>query len=233
VATPTPAAKDKPAYWIDGNIHSVELTASTACLYFIDWMLKGKDVDADIRRALDTRAFYICPRINPDGAEWAMADRPKYVRSSTRRYPFDEEPVEGLVSEDIDGDGRILQMRIADPNGPWKKHPKQPQLLVRRDPLDPPGGDYYRVLPEGRVENYDGVSIRVPGSAQGLYLNRNVPSNWRQEHEQFGLGPYPTSEPEVRAVVDFIAKHPNIGAAINFGQHDPAGLRGQNGGQIV
>ncbi|MDH5209600.1 MAG: M14 family metallopeptidase [Burkholderiaceae bacterium] len=206
----TGAARDKPAYWLDGNIHSVELTATTACLYFIDWMLKGRDGDADIRRALDTRAFYICPRINPDGAEWALADRPKYVRSSTRRYPFDEEPLEGLVSEDIDDDGRILQMRIADPNGAWKKHPLQPQLLVRRDPLDAPGGDYYRVLPEGRVENYDGVSIAVVGSAQGLDLNRNFPSNWRQEHEQFGAGPYPTSEPEVRAVVDFFATHPNI-----------------------
>jgi murein tripeptide amidase MpaA len=212
----TGPARDKPAYWIDGNIHSVELTASTACLYFIDWLLKGKASDADIQRALDTRAFYICPRINPDGAEWAMADRPKYVRSSTRRYPFDEEPVEGLVSEDVDGDGRILQMRIADPNGPWKKHPQQPQLLVRRDPLDPPGGDYYRVLPEGRVENYDGVSIRVAGSAQGLDLNRNFPSNWRQEHEQLGAGPYPTSEPEVRAVVDFIARHPNIGGGTSL-----------------
>ena len=31
------------------------------------WLTEyGKD--ADITRALDTRAFYICPRINPDGA---------------------------------------------------------------------------------------------------------------------------------------------------------------------
>ena len=32
-------------------------------------------------------------------------------------YPFDEEDTEGLSIEDIDGDGRILQMRIEDPNG--------------------------------------------------------------------------------------------------------------------
>jgi murein tripeptide amidase MpaA len=28
----TGAAADKPAFWVDGNIHAAELTASTACL---------------------------------------------------------------------------------------------------------------------------------------------------------------------------------------------------------
>ena len=43
---------------------------------------------------------------------------------------------------------------------------------------------------------------------EGLDLNRNFPVGWRQEYQQVGAGPYPTSEPEVRAVVDFIVKHP-------------------------
>nr|MBA2549052.1 carboxypeptidase [Burkholderiaceae bacterium] len=73
----TGAAANKPAYWIDGNIHSIELSASSACLYFIDWLMKERSSNADVARALDTRAFYICPRINPDGAEWAMGDSPR------------------------------------------------------------------------------------------------------------------------------------------------------------
>ncbi len=214
----TGPAADKPALWVDGNIHSVEVSASTACLYLIDWLIEGRDSNPDIARCLRTRAFYVCPRINPDGAEWALADRPKYVRSSTRRYPFDEDPVSGLVVEDIDGDGRVLQMRIADPNGPWKKHPEDGRLMVRREPTDA-GGEYYRVMPEGRVVDFDGVRIELAGfmgNAQGLDLNRNFPAGWRTEPEQVGAGPYPTSEPEIRAVVDFITRHPNICAGTSF-----------------
>jgi murein tripeptide amidase MpaA len=217
--TSTGTAAEKPAFWVDGNIHSVELSASAACLYFIEWLMKNRDGNPDVARCLATRTFYVCPRINPDGAEWAMAEKPKYVRSSTRRYPYDEEPVAGLLAEDIDGDGNILQMRVADANGPWKKHPQEPRLLVRREPTDPPGGEYFRVMTEGRIENYDGVSVTVAGvtgNAQGLDLNRNFPSGWRQEYEQLGAGPYPTSEPEVRAVVDFIVRHPNICAGTSF-----------------
>src|SRR4029453_8634093 len=104
----TGPAREKPALWIDGNIHATELAASAACLFFLKTLVEGYGSDADISRSLDTRAFYICPRINPDGAEWAMAANPKLIRSSTRPYPYDEEAIDGLHIEDIDGDGRIL-----------------------------------------------------------------------------------------------------------------------------
>src|SRR5689334_15335392 len=90
----TRPAAEKPAFWVDGNIHSTEVAASAATLYFLDTLASGYGRDADITRALDTRAFYLCPRINPDGAEWALADKPKWVRSSTRPYPFEEEDIE-------------------------------------------------------------------------------------------------------------------------------------------
>jgi murein tripeptide amidase MpaA len=220
----TGTAAEKPAFWIDGNIHAAELTASLACLHFVQHLAENYGVDADVTRLLDTRAVYVCPRINPDGAEWALADKPTFIRSSTRPYPFDEEPVDGLTIEDIDGDGRILLMRIADPNGTHKAHPQDPRLMIARDPAEA-GGRYWRILPEGTLTNYDGVEIRVNKNKEGLDLNRNFPSGWRQEHEQVGAGPYPTSEPEVRAVVDFIVKHPNLCAGVSFHTHSGVILR--------
>jgi murein tripeptide amidase MpaA len=212
----TGPADEKPALWVDGNIHASEVSPSSACLYLLHRLTREYGSHEKITRCLDTRAFYVCPRVNPDGAEWALADKPKIIRSSTRPYPYDEDPIGGLVTEDIDGDGRMLMMRIPDPNGNWKKHPDEPRLMIRRDP-DEVGGEYYRILPEGRFdEPFDPAILTIQPKKEGLDLNRNFPAHWRQEYEQDGAGPYPTSEPEVRAIVDFIAKHPNITGGVTF-----------------
>ena len=220
----TGAAEDKPAFWSDGNIHAAELAACNTVLYWLHQLATGYGSDPKITRLLDTRAVYLCPRVCPDGAELALADRPRHIRSSTRRWPFDEEPVEGLTVEDVDGDGRILMMRVPDPHGAYKKCDQDPRLMVPREPGEF-GGAYFRVMPEGLIRNHDGLTIVVNRDREGLDLNRNFPSDWRQEFEQQGAGPYPTSEPEVRAVVDFVVRHPNIGAAVSFHTHSGVILR--------
>ncbi len=215
----------KPAFWVDGNIHAAELTACTACLYWLHKLVVDYQAgDAATRQLLDTRVVYMVPRLNPDGAELALADKPRHIRSSTRRYPYDEEPVEGLTVEDVDGDGRMLFMRVPDPHGPYKKCPAEPRLMMPREPGEF-GGQYYRMLPEGTLKNFDGLKVSTNPDREGLDLNRNFPAYWRQEFEQVGAGPYPTSEPEVRAMVHFITHHPNIGAAVSFHTHSGVILR--------
>ncbi|MEM8863456.1 MAG: M14 family metallopeptidase, partial [Chloroflexota bacterium] len=206
----------KAALWVDGNLHAAELAATTACLYLLNKLISEYGQDEEITRALDTRTFYICPRVSPDGAEWALADKPKLVRSGTRAYPFGADPLpSGFTNQDIDEDGRMLMMRYPDQNGPWKKHHQEPRLMVRRNPTET-GGEYYRVLPEGFIEDFDGATIHPKEIKENLDFNRNFPAQWRQEHEQAGAGPYPASEPEVRGIVDFVVSHPNICGALSY-----------------
>ncbi|MEM7331166.1 MAG: M14 family metallopeptidase [Chloroflexota bacterium] len=213
---------EKPAYWVDANIHSTETSGSTAALYLINKLLNGYGWDEKVTRALDTRAFYIVPRLNPDGAEWALADIPKYVRSSTKAYPR-MDTLDGLHREDIDKDGRILQMRLKDPNGVWKKHPDDPRVMVRREPDEAPGGDFYRIMPEGWVQNYDGATINFAPSVQGLDLNRQFPVMWSPD--QSGAGDYAGSEPEPAAAMRWVAEHPNITGSISFHTFSGVNLR--------
>ena len=212
--TETGPALEKPGFMIEANIHALEVTGTTAALHLIDRLLSEYGTDERVTRVLDTRTFYVVPRLNPDGPELALADRPRFIRSSTRPWPLAEE-IDGLYEEDLDGDGRILMMRLPDSNGSWKAHPDEPRLLVRREP-DDAEGKFYRVLWEGRIRNYDGVTIKIAPPLEGLDLNRNFPMEWAVEAEQHGAGPYPTSEPEIRAMVQAIVDRPNITGHIAY-----------------
>jgi len=216
----TGEASSKPALYTDGNIHAGEVTASMACLYLIEHLCQGFNRCPDITHLLDTKAFYVLPRVNPDGAEKYLTT-PYLLRSSVRPYP---EPhmaqLPGLHPYDINGDGRILQMRVRDDKrGEWKCSPKDERLLVRRLPGEH-GGPFYRVYPEGLINEHSAQEFDIIRSPWGLDLNRNFPSNW--DRSFLPGGDYPTSEPEVKCIVDFILDHPNIGCIQSF--HTSGGL---------
>lgn len=206
----TGPAIEKPGFWVDGNIHASELSAGTASLKLIEKLV------TDQRELLKTHAFYVVPRLNPDGAEWAMEDPPRIVRSGTRHYPYDEEDPYGIERKDMDGNGRMLWMRIQDDNGPWIVSELNARLLRKRKPGEEGGSNCYRLLPEGEFHNWDGLTLRDRKVPQGLDFNRNFPSAWRLEGEQHGAGPFPTSEPEIHAAVSAISQRPNICGAVCF-----------------
>jgi murein tripeptide amidase MpaA len=123
----TGTAESRPALWVDANLHSIELVGSVAALQLAELLLTGDGEREDIGRCLDRYTIYICPRVNPDGAELALATPPRLIRSSARPWPFDEPLHDGVEARDIDGDGRVLTMRIPDANGPWKISEREPR----------------------------------------------------------------------------------------------------------
>ena len=207
----------KPGFYIDGNTHAGEVTGSAACLYTIHHLLTGYATSPKVRRLVDTTTFYIRPRVSPDGAELYLTT-PHNLRSVPRPYPHpDRQP--GLHPADVNGDGWITLMRIADPDGDWQVSPEDPRLMVRRrDDVDA-AETCYRLFPEGLVHGPLAGPLAVAKPYWGLDLNRNFPANWQPEHVQQGSGPYPLSEPETRVSADFILAHPDIAMIICYHTH--------------
>jgi len=76
----TGLAEDKPAYLIHGNIHASELAGTHASLYTARQLLASRTTSELLKRT----AFYIIPRINPDGGEFAVKTSGS-IRSRTDR----------------------------------------------------------------------------------------------------------------------------------------------------
>ncbi len=79
--------------------------------------------------------------------------------------------------------------------------------MVRREETDF-GGTFYDLHSEGNDDDRDG-QFNEDGIG-GIDMNRNFPRNWGLEFEQRGAGPYPLSEPETRATIEFLNSHRNI-----------------------
>ena len=220
---------DKPAMFIDANRHSGEVTAAESAFWMLHHMLTRYGRDPEITRLLDHFAFYFRPKNNPDGSLLYL-ETAQTLRSTVRPYDndgdglLDEDP-----AEDLDGNGKIGQMRIKVEKG-------KGSFMI--DPRDPKGrlmtyaegkGDY-NVISEGIDNDGDG-RINEDGIG-GLDLHRNYPENWRPMEEatgrgytQRGAGDYPLSEIETRSLVLFLLQHPNISVMNTMDTTVPMHLR--------
>ncbi len=195
--------------WVDANIHATELTASVAAINLLDRLMSGFGIDDTITTAVQTRTFYVVPRVNPDGAELALADDPRHLRSGVRPWPWTDRWTQpGLHKQDITGDGRILSMRVADPTGAWTTHADDHRLMVPVPPTGLCDRQRYRMLDEGFVTDFDGYTVPTPRAVQGLDLNRNYAAGWGTTVT--GAGDFPGSEPETLALMRAITARPNV-----------------------
>ncbi|MCL2497006.1 MAG: M14 family metallopeptidase [Symbiobacteriaceae bacterium] len=213
ITTPNGCPDEKPGYYVDANFHAGEVTGSAVALYTISWLLENYGTDDDATYLLDNRTWYIVPRVSIDGSEMYL-HTPFTLRSSTRLFPYTEDQP-GLHNEDMDGDGWISQMRIEDPHGDFKVSESDPRLMVRRQP-DDVCGTFYRVYPEGRIVDFDGIEVRTARSRWGLDVNRNMPAFWDIDAKQVGSGDYALSEPETKSVADFLISKKNIAGAMSY-----------------
>ncbi len=220
----------RPAVWIDGNMHAAELCGSSVALAMAEniLMLHVEDkpppqMSSAACSVLKEVLFYVMPRISPDGAERVLHEC-RYVRSNVR----DDRPDASRSFWrhcDIDGDGLALAMRIEDVTGEYVRSDEFPDMMLPRSVDDE--GPFYKIYPEGVIENFDGKTIPSPSflSESPTDLNRNFPWAWAPEYDQIGAGAFPGSEPESRAVIEFTSAHPNIFAWLNLHTFGGVGIR--------
>lgn len=210
----------KPGYYLDAQIHAEEHATSAVALYAIHKLLTGYGTDEEVTRLVDQQVFYVLPRINPDGAELALQP-PYYLWCGNGRFLPGQDRHSGLKTQDVDGDGYVVSMRVRDPLGEWKKSALDERIMVQRAPGEE-GGEYYRLYPEGLIEDYDGVHVPIEKPFDGN-MNRNFPAGW--DAEEYGAGEHPLSEPEAAAVARFILDHPNIAGMNSYHTHGGIILR--------
>jgi len=209
----------KPGMYIDGNIHGNEVQAGETVAYTA-WYLCHQYGRLDkVTSLLDERVFYLLPCTNPDGRDFWLHTG---GRARSGLEPLDNDR-DGLADEDdvedLNGDGFITMMRIKDPHGRFKLHPDYPEYLMVRTRPDEPG-EYDLLGSEGIDNDGDGrINEDGPG---GYDMNRNWGFGWQPNYVQYGAQDYPFSQPETRAVAEFVLAHTNIAAAQSY--HNAGGM---------
>lgn len=207
---------DRPALLVVANLEGNHLVGSSAALYLADHLLSGYGTDDEITRLLDERTVYVLPRMNPDGAElvWSM---PGY---ELPYKPHPDAPGQGgmnirEIGQDLNGDGLVTLMRVADPEGALMPDSVEPRLLREAERARAERG-MYRVYVEGI--DPENVEAYVPMGSDGVNLNRNFPHEFL--YYQPHVGPHQVSEVETRALADFMFEQVNIAAVLTFSPYD-------------
>jgi hypothetical protein len=209
---------DKPGIAVVGGIDGKYLIGRELALGFTEKILSNSS-EKEIRDLLAKVTFYIFPDVSPDASNQYFSGL-KYERSLNSRttdddrdFLFDEDPC-----EDLNKDGFITLIRIKDPAGSFIESDEDKRVMTTADISKGQTGNYL-VYSEGTDNDKDG-RFNEDG-AGGVNFNRNFTFNY----EEFGpnAGLYPVSEPETRAVADFLYDRFNIYMVIAFGPQDNLG----------
>jgi hypothetical protein len=213
--------EEKPALYIDGNIHSNEIQGGEFALYTAWYLAESFYSVQAIKDLLADKVFYIVPTINPDARDNFMKEpnSPHSPRSGMIAVDNDRD---GLMNEDymddLDKDGNITNMIRKSSKGRYRKDPRDPRFLA---PVKPDEIGDYEILGQEGIDN-DGDG-RVNEDGTGYYdPNRDWGWKWQPNYIQNGAYKYPFSLPENRNIRDFVMAHPNIAGAQSF--HNSGGM---------
>ncbi len=89
----------RPAMWVDGNVHGNEVQGGEAVVYLAWWLLEHYESNPRAKWLLDNRTFYLLPSQNPDGRDHWFNSANTAHSSRTGTKPTDNDR-DGLFDED-------------------------------------------------------------------------------------------------------------------------------------
>lgn len=184
-----------------GVINSLEVTKSLL------------NISADsLGRILDRNSIWIIPVANPDAYKRNTATRfwssgNSRVIDNDRDGRIDENPI-----TDLNADGVRSQMRVKTIAGTHKPHADYVNVLVGADRSKGERGEFI-LLQEGVDIDFDG---KYGEDGEG---GVNIDRNFTFDYPAFApeSGNYAASEPETKALMDFVYANPQISTIIQFG----------------
>lgn len=217
----------RPAIAVAGGIDGSYVFTRDIALGFAENILKDSESNNSIKDLLGKITFYVFPDVSPDASAQYFAEV-KYERTLNGRNADDDRDFSTGEDpyEDLNRDGLITQIRVEDPAGKWTESTDDNRLMTQAE-LARIKQKLYSVYSEGTDNDKDGLfNEDGPG---GVDFNRNFTYNY----EEFGTGAglHPVSEPESKAVADFLFDHFNIYAVICFGPQDNLGQPSSRGGE--
>jgi Zinc carboxypeptidase len=208
-------AAKKPALLIVGGLDGSHIAGTELVIQMAEKLTANAGADS-IAKLLETKTLYFVPNVNPDAQEQLTA-KIRFERSGNdastdddRDGRFNEDPF-----EDLNADNVISTLRIEDPTGTMIASKDDPRVLVKADPAKGETGKYL-VISEGIDNDKDGnYNEDGPGGV-------NVDKNFTFDYPIFitGSGDYAASEPETRALLDFLYTSANIFAVLTFGPNN-------------
>lgn len=206
---------NKPGIAVIGTVEGSHILGKELAAGFATSLLKAS-ATPDIKALLEKVTFYVIPDVCPDATEQYF-QKVRYERNvnvrpvdEDRDFVTDEDP-----SEDLNNDGFITIVRVSDSSGTYKKSSEDERVMVPADLSKGERGSYF-IYSEGIDNDKDG-KYNEDGKG-GVNFNRNLSFNY----EEFGLnaGLHAVSEPETKALLDFLFDHYNIYATFSFGPQD-------------
>ncbi|MFN0244272.1 MAG: hypothetical protein ACKVWV_15400 [Planctomycetota bacterium] len=206
------ALSERPTIVLVGALDGASRSGTEAVLAVCDALLASRAT------LPDGLAFVAIPCAAPDALERTISGASSAGTSSRPMDDDGDRAVDEDVPDDVDGDGRILDLLIEDADGEWTRSSDE-RFLARARAGDAPR---YRWVREGRDDDRDGLFNEDP--VGGVIADANFPMHW--DGAAKSSGDLPLDDAHARALAEFVTRTHVVAALVFQGNHGELAVPG-------